>query len=596
MALYPRTFVEDLRNHADIVAVIQDYVTLRKVGNTFKGLCPFHNEKTPSFNVNREKGFFHCFGCNTSGDVFKFLELHDKVGFADAVKLVAQRFGLSLPEPEQTDEQRASSVERENLLKVHEAASAWFASQLATAAGVRVRKQLADRGVSEATWKLLGLGFAPPGRDGLRAALLKQGFSEAVLLRAGLVVQRDDGTAIDRFRNRLMIPIARDSGSVIAFGGRALEDGQGPKYLNSPETPIYSKGRTLYGLNLSKAAIRQGGFAVLVEGYFDFAQLYQGGFQAVIASCGTALTVEQAKQLKRFTDKVVLSYDPDTAGQTAAARSSELLVAEGFRVNVAILEPGEDPDLFIRRHGPQGYRQRLEGAQPYLEYLLERTAARYDLNGDDGRVRFLAEMIPIAARIPDALARDRFADRLAHRSFVSPEVVRNEIRRAMGGGTAAPRGGEAPRRTELPAFGRMMKAERALIWWLMNRPDAAWPALERLEAEDFAGLASRSVLDLARKLNEDSGFSPHVLVQRLSAVEAHLVTAIATEAEPPAVGLISCVLEIQRTRYARERAAVQREIERLQSSGASQSPEMDALLGRLGELGRVIQALVLSEE
>jgi DNA primase len=595
MALYPRSFVEDLRNHADIVAVIQDYVTLRKVGNTFKGLCPFHNEKTPSFNVNRDKGFFHCFGCNTSGDVFKFLELHDKVGFGDAVKLVAQRFGLSLPEPEQTEEQRASSIERENLLKVHEAAAAWFASQLTTAAGVRVRKQLAERGVSEATWKLLGLGFAPPDRDGLRNALLKQGFTDALLLRAGLVVQRDDGSAIDRFRNRLMIPIARDSGSVIAFGGRALEDGQGPKYLNSPETPIYSKGRTLYGLNLSKAAIRQGGFAVLVEGYFDFAQLYQGGFQAVIASCGTALTTEQAKQLKRFTDKVVLSYDPDTAGQTAAARSSELLVGEGFRVNVATLEPGEDPDVFIRRHGPQGYRQRLEGAQPYLEYLLDRTAARYDLNGDEGRVRFLAEMIPTAARIPDAMTRDRFADRLAHRSFVSPEVVRNEIRQAMGGG-AVPRPAEAPRRAELPAFGRMMKAEKALIWWLMKQPDAAWPALDQLETEDFAGLTSRSVLDLARKLNEDNGFSPHVLVQRLSAVEAHLVTAIAAEAEPPAVGLISCVQEIQRTRYTRERAAVQREIERLQSSGASQSPEMDTLLVRLGELGRVIQALVLSEE
>jgi DNA primase len=596
MALYPRSFVEDLRNHADIVAVIQDYVTLRKVGNTFKGLCPFHNEKTPSFNVNRDKGFFHCFGCNTSGDVFKFLELHDKVGFGDAVKLVAQRFGLSLPEPEQTEEQRASSVERETLLKVHEAASAWFASQLTTAAGARVRKHLADRAVSEATWNALALGFAPPGRDGLRTALSKQGFSDAVLLRAGLLVQRDDGIAQDRFRNRLMIPIARDSGSVIAFGGRALEDGQGPKYLNSPETPIYSKGRTLYGLHLSKAAIRQQGFAVLVEGYFDFAQLYQGGFQGVIASCGTALTIEQARQLKRFTEKVVLSYDPDTAGQTAAARSSELLVAEGFRVSVAILDAGEDPDLFIRRHGPHGYRQRLAGAQPYLEYLLDRAAARHDLNGDEGRVRFLAEMIPIAARIPDAPTRDRFVDRLAHRSFVTVEVVRGEIRKVLGSQPGSARLSETPVRTELPAFGRMTKAEKALIWWLINRPDTAWPALDGLEIEDFAGLASRSVLDLARKLNEDSGFSPHVLVQQLSAVEAHLVTTIAAEPEPPALGLRSCVQEIQRTRHVRARAEVQREIERLQSGGASESPEMDALLTRLGELGRVIQALVLSEE
>jgi len=299
-------------------------VTLKKMGTTFKGLCPFHGEKTPSFNVDRDKGFFHCFGCGVGGDVFKFLELHDKVGFGDAVKLVAQKFGVTLPEPEQTDEQRASSVERENLLKVHEAAAAWFAEQLTSNAGVRIRRQLTDRAISDTTRQTLGLGYAP--RDGLKAALLKQGFSQAVLLRAGLVVQKEDGAVVDRFRNRLMVPICRESGSVIAFGGRAVDDGQGPKYLNSPETPIYSKGRTLYGLNLSKAAIRKAGFAVLVEGYFDFAQVFQAGFQGVVASCGTALTPQQAQQLGRFTEKVVLSYDPDTAGQTAAAKSCEMLV------------------------------------------------------------------------------------------------------------------------------------------------------------------------------------------------------------------------------------------------------------------------------
>jgi DNA primase len=595
MALYPQSFIEDLKHHADIVAVIQDYVSLKKVGHTFKGLCPFHGEKTPSFHVDRDKGFFHCFGCNVGGDVFKFLELHDKVGFGDAVKLVAQRFGVTLPEPEQTEEQRASSQERETLLKIHEVAAAWFVAQLATPAAARVRRHLADRAVTEPTIATLGLGFAPPGRDSLGKTLLQQGFSRAMLLRAGLIVQREDGSVIDRFRNRLMVPIARDNGSVIAFGGRALEDGQGPKYLNSPETPIYTKGRTLYGLHLSKKPIQKAGFAVLVEGYFDFAQVFQAGFEGVVASCGTALTPDQARQLKRFAEKVVLSYDPDTAGQTAAARSSELLVAEGFRVSVATLAPGEDPDLFIRRHGAQGYRQRLHQSQPYLEYLLDRAAARYDLNGDEGRVQFLSEMIAVAARIPDALTRDRFADRLAHRSFVAPDVVREEIRKAVAKG----RPGKAPPeaiRTELPSFGRMTKAERGLIWWVMNRPEDAWAALDGLSAADFGGLASRSVLDLARKLNEDKGFSPPVLLQRLSAVEAQLVGSIATEPEPPTLGLHSCVQEIQRARYERERVSLQREIERLQSSGASQSPEMNALLVRLGELGRVIQALVLSEE
>ena len=359
MPLFPQQFIDDLKHHADIVVVIQDYVSLKKAGATYKGLCPFHGEKTPSFHVNRDKGFFHCFGCGVGGDVFKFLELHEKVGFQDAVKQLAQRFGMTMPELEQNDEQRASAAEREGLLKVHEAAAAWFREQLASPAGARIRQQIADRGVTDATSEALGLGFAPPGRDALKQALLKQGFSQALLLRAGLLVQRDDGSVIDRFRNRLMIPICRDTGSVIAFGGRALDADQQPKYLNSPETPIYSKGRTLYGLNLSKAAIRQGGFAVLVEGYFDFAQVYQAGFQAVVASCGTALTPAQAQQLRRFTGKVVLSFDPDAAGQGATAKSCEMLVAEGFEVNVAILPAGEDPDTYVRKHGPQGYGERL---------------------------------------------------------------------------------------------------------------------------------------------------------------------------------------------------------------------------------------------
>ena len=234
MPLYPQQFIDDLKHHADIVVVIQDYVSLKKSGANYKGLCPFHGEKTPSFQVNRDKGFFHCFGCGAGGDVIKFLELHDKIGFADAVKLLAQRFGLPLPELEQSDEQRVNTAERETLLKVHEMAAAWFREQLASPAGTRVRRQIADRGITDATRDALGLGFAPPSRDGLKQALVKAGYSQALLARAGLVLQRDDGTLVDRFRNRLMIPICRDTGSVIAFGGRALEADQQPKYVNSP--------------------------------------------------------------------------------------------------------------------------------------------------------------------------------------------------------------------------------------------------------------------------------------------------------------------------------------------------------------------------
>ena len=589
MALYSQTFVDDVKHQADIVVVIQDYVSLKKNGANYKGLCPFHGEKTPSFQVNRDKGFFHCFGCGAGGDVIKFLQLHEKIGFHDAVKQLAQRFGMTIPETEQTDDQRASAAEREALLKVHESAAKWFREQLLTPAAARIRRQIADRGINDTTGEAMGLGFAPPSRTALKDELLNQGYSEGLLVRAGLLVQREEGPSVDRFRNRLMIPIRRDTGSVIGFGGRAVDADQQPKYLNSPETPIYSKGRTLYGLDLSKAGIRQKGFGVLVEGYFDFGQVYQAGFPAV-ASCGTALTPQQVQQLHRFASKVVLSFDPDTAGQGAAAKSSELFVADGFDVNVAELPAGQDPDTFIRSHGASGYGERLKHSKPYLEYLLDRTAAGYNLNSDEGRVKFLAAMLPTAARIPDAAMRDRFADRLAFKANITDEVVRAKIREA------AVQKQTTFATNTIPSLGHVTKAEKALIWCLIHEPETALTALVDLEAADFEELPSRSVLDLARGLNDNRGFSPSVLLERLNMVEAQLVTGIASEPEPPALSLGSCVGELRRARYERERATVQRAIAQLQTRGAAVGGELDALLARKGELGRLIQALVISED
>src|ERR1700722_3213612 len=363
--LFSQRFIDDLRLQANIVRVIEEYVPLKRAGTKYKGLCPFHSEKTPSFSVDLDKGFFYCFGCQAGGDAFKFLELHEKVGFQDAVRMLAQKFGVAIPEetngtPE--DARRDASL-REGLLKVHEVAAAFFREQLASPAGARARRQLADRDVDAKTIESLALGYAPGAPTVLMTRLLAHGFTQGLLVQSGLIVQRDTGDLVDRFRNRLMIPICRDAGPVIAFGGRAMDDGQVPKYLNSPETPIYSKGRTLYGLNLSKASVRQLGYAVIVEGYFDFAQVFQSNAAPAVASCGTALTPQQARLLRRFTNKVVLSYDTDAAGQDAATRSCELLVSEGFDVNVAVLDQGQDPDTYIRRHGPGGYRAKLSSSR-----------------------------------------------------------------------------------------------------------------------------------------------------------------------------------------------------------------------------------------
>jgi DNA primase len=589
MGLFPQQFIDDLRMQANILQVVQEYVPLKRAGTAYKGLCPFHSEKTPSFQVHPDKGFFHCFGCGVGGDVFKFLELHEKVSFPEAVKMLAQKFGVALPEPVDGsgDDARRDSALREALLKAHEVAAQYFQEQLTAGAGARARQQLKERDVTLQTIEQLGLGYAPQSRDGLKTRLLAAGFPQALLVQSGLLVQRENGEIVDRFRHRLIVPICRESGSVIAFGGRQMDADQGgPKYLNSPETPIYSKSRTLYGLNLTKAQIRKSGFAVLVEGYFDFAQVFQSQAAPVVASCGTALTPQQAHLLRRFTSNIVLSFDPDAAGEGAATRSCEMLVTEGFDVNVVALDKGEDPDTFIRRKGADQYRGRLRSSRPYLEYLLDQASAGVDFGHDDSRRQFLGKMLTVAARIPDAAARDQFADRIAHKARITEEVVRSEIRKAA-----------VNRRTavttrELPTFGQLKQAEKALIWGLVHNTGEALEALGELDDEDLEGLATREIFEVARSLHgEPMDLLPSGLLQRLSTVSAQLVTSIAathTSTAPPG----ACARALKRLRWERERAAIQREIDRLQELGATQhGHEIDNLWQRKKDLLHRIEEL-----
>jgi DNA primase len=579
---FPQPFIDEVRAAADIVTVISDYVSLRKAGTSYKGLCPFHAEKTPSFNVNRDRGFFYCFSCQVGGDVFKFMELKEQLGFQDAVRQLAQRFGLPIPEMESSDGSRDSAAERESLLKMHEIAAAHFREQLDAAAAAPIREYLREqRGLSPDTISQLQLGYAPPGRDGLRQRLLKAGFAPAQMVASGLITRRDDGSELDRFRNRLMVPIARDTGSVIAFGGRALEKDQVPKYLNSPETPLYNKSRTLYGLNLTKGELRKRGFAIIVEGYFDFAQVFQAGGLPVVATCGTALTVPQAQQLRRFAPKAVLCYDPDSAGQNAAERSSELLVEEGFDVNVVRLPGGLDPDTFVQRRGREAFVGELKTSKPYLEFLLDRCAAAHDLTRDEPRREFLRSMLAVAARIPDPAARDQFADRLAHKARVTEEVVRAEIRKAA-----------AARKTELPAArlptlaGQLRPAERGLLWALVHQPERVLPFIKTLEDVDFEGLSSGELLRMARELSDaEPGDVPNLLMERLSSVEANRLAAIASEPSAPVLDFEATVKSLKRLTFERELASVQREIDQLQARGG-RGPELDALLLLKLELGR----------
>jgi DNA primase len=514
------------------------------------------------------------------------VELHQKDSFPEAVRYLAQRAGLAVPESHGGPDERAAAAERDALVKLHEDAAAFYQEQLALPGGARARRELESRGLSPDTMRTFGYGYAPAGgRDTLRARFTDRKVPVALQLKSGLVVERDGGALADRFRHRLMIPIARDSGALVAFGGRALDEGQVPKYLNSPETPVYSKGRTLYGLHVTKGAIRKHNYCVLVEGYFDLAQVWQAGIQPVVASCGTALTNAQAKVLKRFTSKVVLSFDPDAAGQGAATRSSELLVSEGFQVNVALLPAGSDPDAFIQRQGGRAYVERLTASEPYLDFLLDRAVARHDVQRAEGRRAFLNEMLAVAATIPDAAERDQFADRLAHKARVAEGVMRDEIRKAAAGKQR-----EAPV-IAAPAAARLRPAEQGLLWALAHRPLDGLAAVAQLDADDLTSLASAGILTLAASLGDvPPDFVPGLLRDRLNDEERVVFERAAAATVPPA-GPADCANAIRRLRIERDRAAVQDEIDRLQSAPASDTAlatlwaRKKELLRRLEELG-----------
>jgi DNA primase len=427
--------VDEVRAAADIVKIVGDYVKLRKAGANFMGLCPFHQEKTPSFAVHPTKQIFHCFGCGVGGDVFKFVMLIDNLIFPEALRRVAEKVGVRLREREFDEAADASARERAALHKIHEIAAKFYASQLgATAEGRAARAYLADRGVSDEIVGRFLLGYAPSDGQALTRRLLDSGFETAMLEKSGLVLRDSEGRRhFDRFRRRIMFPIARESGKVVAFGGRALGDDQ-PKYLNSPETAIYSKSRVLYHLDRAGPAIRKLDYAILVEGYMDCIAVVSAGIENVVASCGTSLTESQTRLLGRYSRRAVVNYDPDSAGVAATERSLNLLLEEGFEAKVLALPGGLDPDSFIRRQGAAGYRELLGAAPNYLDYLTERAAARHDLSKPEGKVAAANAVLPYLVRVPNLMLRAELANRLAERLRLDERLLREELRRAAGEG------------------------------------------------------------------------------------------------------------------------------------------------------------------
>ena len=431
-------FAQTVKQQADIVKIVETYIRLRKAGATnYSGLCPFHQEKSPSFSVHAVRQFYHCFGCQASGDVFSFVGKIENVPFPEAVRIVAQKCGIPLPKREfSSPEQAAESRQRTKLLELHEAATAFYEDQLRGPEGAVAREYLAGRGLTPEGMKTFRIGWSPDSFNALRDRL--SGMADADTLRAsGLFSSKEQGDGTmgplyDKFRKRIMFPISNESGRVIAFTGRTLETGDkaGPKYFNSPETPLYSKSMVLFNLDKARTAIRQAEFALLVEGQMDCISVYLRGIQNVIATSGTAFTEQQVGLLRRHTTNILVNFDPDLAGSKAAEKSIALLTEEGFTIKLITLDGGLDPDRFIRERGVEAYVAAIRGARSQADYLIERARQLFPGVSAEQKLKAMNYLLPHIRRMPERLARDQFAGDAAQKLGIDSAVLREELRQA----------------------------------------------------------------------------------------------------------------------------------------------------------------------
>jgi DNA primase len=580
---FPDGFLDEVRHTADIVRVIGEHVSLRKVGSSWKGLCPFHQEKSPSFNVRSEPAVFHCFGCGEGGDIFKFVMLHDRVGFPEAVRSIATRFGIPLPR-EGSGPPDTGSAEREEILAAVEAAAQHYTQVFWSSAHTTAREYLLGRGFARKTLEQIRAGAA---RDawGDVTDLLRRKHALPLLVRAGLSIERQDGKgAYDRFRNRAVFPITNDAGKVVGFGALSL-DGSEPKYLNSPETPVYQKSRVLYGLSWAKEAVRRDGRLILMEGYLDVARALEAGVGGAVATCGTALTPGHARLLRRFTERVYVNFDQDDAGQRAAQKSIDVLLEEGLRIHVVRLPSGHDPDTYLKEFGAAAYGERLEEAPSYIQWLIERAALSHDVSTPEGKAGYLNVLLPVLARIDSAVERAAWLPAIVERGRLDGRAAQEELRRAI-----ASRVVTAPARvtetTPAPSKARiaLLPAERLLLVQLLAGNADAANALSTLVEADLEGLGSARILKAAQRLREEGRLPALATLDAvLDEGERRFVRELAVSATATASvqSALECVRALKEMALDRRLGEVQRRLER-----ASSDDKLEALLQEKAELLR----------
>jgi DNA primase len=505
---YPQTFIDDLRRQADIVRVVGDYVTLKKKGANWMACCPFHQEKTPSFSVNPSKNIFYCFGCSKGGSVFNFVMELEGVSFPESVRIVAEKAGVPLPELVDDKRFEAKRKEADEVVELNGWALEFWERQLGEghAEARAAREYVEGRGIAGETLKTFRLGYAPNSWEALGNYLKSKGATIGQIERSGLVVKKEQGGYYDRFRGRLIFPVTDAQGRPVAFGARAMRPGDEPKYLNSPETAAYTKGRHLFGLSVTREEIRRKKFAILVEGYLDLIAPFQHGVRNVVASLGTALTPEQAKLLNRFARKVVVNYDGDRAGINAAKRAIEVLLPEDFEVKVLVLPEGADPDEFVRAHGADEYNRLRGEAAPHMQFILDQAMHGRNLLNPPEKSDAVAEVLPFVRAVRNTIQRREYFDIVMDSLRVEDLSLRQELWKTVSArDPLAANAEEVRKKVARASVGAPTVAEKRLLELLLHDPDLRAYVLPQVHGSDFEGLATAAIFEALRRA-EAEGF------------------------------------------------------------------------------------------
>ena len=496
----PDHIIDEIRDRSDIVAVISEHVVLKKAGKNFKGLCPFHSEKTPSFSVSPDKRIYHCFGCGTGGNVFKFLMEIQSITFPDAIKDLAERTGIPLPQNVTGHSNDPKQKERDALRKINEAAARYFQSLLNNPeGGLSARNYLSSRHFDAKTLERYRIGWATPTWRGLLDYVQKNGsVSQEQLLRSGLIIQKEDSSTVyDRFRGRVIFPIKDLHGTIIGFGGRSINEEDHPKYLNSPETFLYQKSETLFGMDQAKRAIRKENQVILVEGYFDQMRAVQHGIEHVVATCGTALTAKQAAVLRNHAETAILVFDADNAGRSAAEKGFDILLEQGLNVKILTLPEGQDPDSFIQEHGSENFLEKIRCAKPFIESYIDDLVQKSPGKTPEDRVKMANQILPFLAKIKNNVERTAWLEKFTSKTGIDDWTFLKELKKALSQNQT--------RLTETKnELIPLLNLERHLVQLILSDKETAQSILLEINPDEFTDPALRSIVQTCQqKINDD---------------------------------------------------------------------------------------------